>query len=95
MNSVAVTVEWPLSTAIIRKKVAAWKEIFGTEPGIYLTGTYRATIGDLAFCSHSKVVTVGNKYVTMIDCGEKFSVDPSARTFSRDSRDYYITLRSI
>lgn len=71
-----VLIELPLSAAAIAKKVAAWRELFGAEPHVEISGTFRCADGETAFPRGNTVLAIGRRYVTARIDGRPERLDP-------------------
>lgn len=67
------------STADITRKVVAYRELFGVDPVLRVTGTVVATDGNVAWLTRGvPVVRVGRTLVTVKDDDETFQIDVKA-----------------
>jgi hypothetical protein len=70
-----VSFEFPLTCQVIRRKQAAWVELYGRSPRILLDGTFRALGGDLCFLHGNTVVQILRKYLLVRVDGNLERVD--------------------
>lgn len=87
--------EGPKTCAELKKKVEAYREVFGKEPRILVSGCFRKVNSasyDWIDCSSNEVTKVGSKYLTVrYHIGDKrVEIDPLDTSISRAEEIYFV-----